>query len=177
MICGWSGSRRTVGSRRMEEDQGQKVNTSEMGHHNERCPKGRLFRAASDFYHCLTLCYITRSTGQRNEVLYPAIIDIQDDQRGNLAESVSLRARCKVQVHRAVLPALDVMLRSAGLVLENVCFGILDLDRASFPTRQPLQKLCCVQNTAPASHLRHVLLRLCYAKFPSHRVRPQRLAT
>jgi hypothetical protein len=97
---------------RSEKSGGQEVNKREMGHHNERCPKGRLFRAASNVYHCLTLCYILRSTGQRNEVLYPAIIDIQDDQRGNFAESVSMRARCKVQVHRAVLPAL----RSADLV-------------------------------------------------------------
>jgi hypothetical protein len=100
----------------VEEDQGQEVNTSEMGHHNERYPKGRLFRAASDFYRCLTLCYITKSTGQRNEALYPAIIDIQDNRRGNLAESVSMRARCKVQVRRAVLPAFSFVLRSANLV-------------------------------------------------------------
>jgi hypothetical protein len=107
---------RIAGSKRVEEDQGQEVNTSEMGHHNERYPKGRLFRAASDFYRCLTLCYITKSTGQRNEALYPAIIDIQDNRRGNLAESVSMRARCKVQVRRAVLPALSFVLRSADLV-------------------------------------------------------------
>ena len=163
--------------REVEEDQGPEVNTSEMGHHNERCPEGRLFRAASDFYHCLALCYILMSKGQRNEVLYPAITDIQDNQRGNPAESVSLRARCKVQVHWAVLPALVFCAAVSGPRLENVCFGIRNLDRASFPTRQPLQKLCCVQNTAPASHLRHVLLHLCYAKFPSRRVRPQRLAT
>ena len=115
MVC-LGQSCRTAGSKRVEEDQGQEVNTSEMYRHNERCTKGRLFRAASDFYHCLTLCYITRSTGQRNETLYRAIIDIRDNRRGNLAESVSMRARCKVQVRRAVLPALSFVLRSADLV-------------------------------------------------------------
>jgi hypothetical protein len=148
-----------------------------MGHHNERCPKGRLFRAASDVYHCLTLCYILRSTGQRNEVLYPAIIDIQDDQRGNLAESVSMRARCKVQVHRAVLPALVSCAAVSGPRLENVCFGTRTLNRASFPTRQSLQQPCSAPDTTHSPSLRHVLLRLCYTKFPSRWARPQRLAT
>jgi hypothetical protein len=59
------------------------------------------------------------------------IINIPDNHKGNPAESVSLRARCKVQVHRAVLPAFWFCAAVSGPRFKNVCFGIRSLDRGS----------------------------------------------
>ena len=136
---------------------------------SERSP----FSGSIGLLHCLTLSYISRSNGQRNEVLYSAIINIPDNHKGNPAESVSLRSALQGTSTQGSAACTFLCATVSGPRLKNVCFGIRNLDRGSSSDKATLTTALLCSNR-----------RACLSSAPcaiqkrsSHWIRPQRLAT
>lgn len=179
-LAGWKGVFRTfvvspgnghcsaAGQKRVEEDQRQDTqHTREISHHIRSSPKGRLFRAASDFR---SLPYAVLPT--QNQTVSGAMFVFHRhrhprNQKGNLArvgETEERAARYKYTGQCCL--CFCFLLRSADVAWEIIMFASesVILIGEVFPTRQPLQQPCCVPKPPPVSPLRHVLLHPYYTK-------------